>query len=1162
MDERLIFAVLGIEKTDDEEAIRTAYRNRLVHTNPEDDPEGFKRLRTAYEEALQLLHRQDEESEAEEDNTPPGLWMKRVEKVYSSISRRLDEEEWKLLLNDDICLDLEYGEQVKWRLFVYLASHFYMTSRIYQILDSFFHIEEEEEKFKEHLPVGFVDYMIQRINDTEGQRDFEFELFEGADDADYDEFINYYRDLQEQVYNKDGAAALQTVAAMETMNISHPHMELEHARAQVLCGNKEKAMEIARPLMKEYPDDLRIQLFGNEILYQCGCEDEAAQGFERYSEEKYYLSEKYLSEYAMSKNELSSAIMHCLNAMRSERSEELEERLKTMDAAYILLTEKQLEEGREEFTLDEKKCIIGAYSRMDDPAKALELFDRFPEWEEDMTDCYHSYKGRLYLQLERPNEAIEEFRKWKEQLGQAEEPDEGDLARVHSYEGEAWHIIGVNNKDSEAFKKAEEEFEEAFRHNPRDLNYKQRVLDIYITTKRYEEAINIADDIIKKDAGWFPAYVQRQKANSELGHAQKVIDDFYAAKDIYGGYAQIYELATEVFLDYSQLKDAENIFAQAKDAEVESDMLDVLDLRYRRMRYRKQRSDGELSDNAAEKERKKLYKLAGVLEGRFKRNKPDDETASAFYKEMGFLLKSVPDTVKGTDYRGIIRYFKKAIASLDEAWTHFLLGRALRENGSYEEAISEYKIYEEREGSSYDELYINMGSCYRSMGKREEAIEAYKKALEVNPQNDEANGSIAAIYRNMLNDTGNKYYAEIAQKYAETQRALTPDDPWFLRELGFLYLEWGNPEAAEKDAKRSLELEPDNPYGWNLMGEVYRGLGQLEEAIKCYRKAIEKTDAFESFRAPYVNMGDCYNRLGRYKEALNVFREALEHEPIRRVSGSREVLYNRMVRLCRRTRQFDEANRILEEFRAAGPLSDEDYDEHKYFTERERGDKDNAYYMKRCQEMADKYDSIDCLDRLADFYICEMEDIDKAIEILKKAFAKAKEQDEVWDERGILLSLMSCYYKKGDASKVDEYARIYWEELEKEYSYNPDVPADVQYMDHIYDAPENTQEIAKYWLYKGDVQKARELMKNMSSDNLCKYCTYNECTDYLYVMGMILEAEGDIEGAVAMYRRVLKTNPSSQYSRYKIRKLDKNADCSKAGGKKNMLRGIINTIRK
>ena len=34
------------------------------------------------------------------------------------------------------------------------------------------------------------------------------------------------------------------------------------------------------PLTKEYPDDLRIQLFGNEILYQCGCEDEAAQGFE------------------------------------------------------------------------------------------------------------------------------------------------------------------------------------------------------------------------------------------------------------------------------------------------------------------------------------------------------------------------------------------------------------------------------------------------------------------------------------------------------------------------------------------------------------------------------------------------------------------------------------------------------------------------------------------------------------------------------------------------------------------------------------------------------------------------------------------------------------------------------------------------------------------
>ena len=47
MQKEEIFAILGIDETKDERALKNAYRQQLMHTNPEDDPEGFKRLREA-----------------------------------------------------------------------------------------------------------------------------------------------------------------------------------------------------------------------------------------------------------------------------------------------------------------------------------------------------------------------------------------------------------------------------------------------------------------------------------------------------------------------------------------------------------------------------------------------------------------------------------------------------------------------------------------------------------------------------------------------------------------------------------------------------------------------------------------------------------------------------------------------------------------------------------------------------------------------------------------------------------------------------------------------------------------------------------------------------------------------------------------------------------
>ena len=78
MDENRIFAILGIPSTKEEEKIKNAYRQRLRLVNPEDDPEGFKQLRQAYEEAL-VYAKQQETEEKECDSTPSGLFVQKAD---------------------------------------------------------------------------------------------------------------------------------------------------------------------------------------------------------------------------------------------------------------------------------------------------------------------------------------------------------------------------------------------------------------------------------------------------------------------------------------------------------------------------------------------------------------------------------------------------------------------------------------------------------------------------------------------------------------------------------------------------------------------------------------------------------------------------------------------------------------------------------------------------------------------------------------------------------------------------------------------------------------------------------------------------------------------------------------------------------------------------
>ena len=220
MEHALIFHILGIPETSDESAIKTAYLNLLKTTNPEDDPDGFKRLREAYEGAVAYARQPRQEEKAEK--TEIDLWIERMDRVYLDIRLRPQLSLWQDLLSDPLCEDLDTSLQAREAVMVYLMDHIYLSHPIWKLLDHTFQIAEDQETLRQQFPDNFMNYVLYYIENPEAMN---LELFEVLDQEqmDADGYIRNYLDIRRQLSRREMKDADTKLSDLSAFHLYHPY---------------------------------------------------------------------------------------------------------------------------------------------------------------------------------------------------------------------------------------------------------------------------------------------------------------------------------------------------------------------------------------------------------------------------------------------------------------------------------------------------------------------------------------------------------------------------------------------------------------------------------------------------------------------------------------------------------------------------------------------------------------------------------------------------------------------------------------------------------------------------------------------------------------------------------------------------------------------------
>ncbi|WP_444926838.1 hypothetical protein ACJJI4_01675 [Microbulbifer sp. TRSA002] len=304
--------IIGISATVDKRAIKRAYASKLKKHRPDEDPEGFKQLRLAYEEALEetksyhptqeqsapqsspvpaaentaaqaATHAQREIIDSDRDSCEQAVTklQQAVVELYEDFNARIQLGNWQAIFDQAETWDIEVLQRIALGLLQFIGRNPFIPSEVISYLESQFAWQENHSWLQQYFEEDFLRYVLNHAIVCRwgpSYRDIRF-----PENSDLETVETYLRQRKLLTYllddpEDDERDAL--LSALQGHNVQDPELYRLLSSLYLNEGDLARALQYSEQLNNTFSGNIDGHLRSANLYYRQGYFSAAFSAYE------------------------------------------------------------------------------------------------------------------------------------------------------------------------------------------------------------------------------------------------------------------------------------------------------------------------------------------------------------------------------------------------------------------------------------------------------------------------------------------------------------------------------------------------------------------------------------------------------------------------------------------------------------------------------------------------------------------------------------------------------------------------------------------------------------------------------------------------------------------------------------------------------------------